>query len=375
MGEGTVEQVAFARWGVRPAPAVARFVEPGWSYDRPTVWPCPRCAAVLEILRKPYVSAGKTYRYVALVCPRCPSSLTMGEVGAKSYDALLKLPPTPSDGGRRRKPSESSDEAASLPDHVRGFFRSVGRRLRAAPAGAEGNGVLAPATEQTFTVGDRQLIVGPPDAHCDADLRTGVNVRVIAAGGWPGGPLRAPTPPRVVSDRALHWVKLTDPKLWRGAPSGTDVRVLLPDAPETVSLRERLAGSGVPFRAVRHWVEDEAVTTRAGLELVAHARPCGLVAGVASDAPTLAGPDAAAARDAFDMAWEANAPLPAEPAPYVPAEQLVPAAWVPLLAHRSTRRRPRSFHTCSTRTGMCSWSRRPVRVRPASGWSPRCTRS
>jgi hypothetical protein len=326
VGEGSVEQVAFARWGVRPAPAVARFTESGWSYDRSTVWPCPRCAAVLEILRKPYVSAGQTYRYVALVCPKCPSSLTMGEVGAKSYDALLQPPPGSAVGGPR---PGSVDEGSSLPENVRGFFRSVGRRLRTTPAAPDGI-ALTPARELSFTAGDRQVVVGPPDHHCSADLRTAVNVRVIATGGFPVP--RAPAPPRAVSDRALHWVKLTDPKVWRGAPSHADVRVLLPDRPDTVSLRERLAGSGVPFRAVRHWVEDEAVTTRAGLDLVAHARPCGLVAGFPSDPPTLVGPSAAAARDAFDLAWEANAPLPAEPA-YIPAEQLVPEQWVPLLAH------------------------------------------
>ncbi|MEV5695454.1 DEAD/DEAH box helicase [Micromonospora globbae] len=52
-----------------------------------------------------------------------------------------------------------------------------------------------------------------------------------------------------------------------------------------------------------------------------------------SEATSLAGLDAAAARDAFELVWEASAPLPPRPAVFVPAGQLLPAEWVPLLSH------------------------------------------
>lgn len=63
--------------GVPPAPAHARFAEAGWSYEEPVARPCPSCAGPLSSLRKPYVTAGKPYRYVARVCPACPASFAL----------------------------------------------------------------------------------------------------------------------------------------------------------------------------------------------------------------------------------------------------------------------------------------------------------
>ncbi|WP_406106260.1 DEAD/DEAH box helicase [Micromonospora globbae] len=219
--------------------------------------------------------------------------------------------------------------------NVRGLMRAVGRRLRPAGDSRQDDGylVVSPEREQTMTVAGREVIVGPPERACGVDLESGVGVRVIAAGDW-AAPSTAPTaPPPVVVDRAMHWVKLTDPAGWRGAPSGTDVRVILPDSTGTVALQERLRASGVPFRAVRYWVEDEAVTTNGRLELSTTTRPCGLVDRFNSESSSLAGLEAAAARDAFDLVWQATAPLPPGPAVYVPAGQLLPAEWVPLLSH------------------------------------------
>ncbi len=84
---------------------------------------------------------------------------------------------------------------------------------------------------------------------------------------------------------------------------------------------------------MRYWAEDEAVTTTAQLELRAKARPCALIDRFGIEVPVLAGPSAAAARDAFDMVWQASSPLQAEPPVYTPAGDLVPAQWVPLLSH------------------------------------------
>ena len=183
-----------------------------------------------------------------------------------------------------------------------------------------------------MTVAGHQVIVGPPSDACGADLESGLNVRVIAAGGWPA-PTAPAVPPPAVSDRPLFWVKLTDPASWRGAPAGADVRVIVPDTDRTLSLRERLRAAGVPFRAVRHWVEDETLTTNTQLETTATARTCALIDRFNSDPLVQVGSDAGAARDAFDMVWQATAPLPAESPVYAPAGDLVPAGWVGLLSH------------------------------------------
>ncbi|WP_199752822.1 DEAD/DEAH box helicase [Actinoplanes sp. ATCC 53533] len=192
--------------------------------------------------------------------------------------------------------------------------------------------MLTPHHEETVTVAGQQVIVGPPQDTCGADLESGVSVRVIAAGGWTSAPT-PPPPPVAVSDRALHWVKLTDPTSWRGAPAGTDVRIILPDSERTVTLQERLRISGVPFRALRYWAEDETVTTNQHLELSANPRPCALTDRFSTDVAALVGPSAAAARDAFDMIWQATAPLPSEPPVHVPTGDLVPPPWVSLLSH------------------------------------------
>jgi len=338
---GTVQQVASARWGVQPAPAIARFAEAGWSYEEPVVRPCPRCAGPLHSLRKPYVSAGKTYRYVALVCPACPASFTLADVGAKVYGDVMK-PLAGDAAGPVPSPVADGGSGSTLSGGVRNLMRAVGRRLRPGPAPDDGYVVLSPLAEETLTVAGRQVIVGPAEHACGDDLSTGVNIRVIAAGGWPGVTASPPPPPRVVAERALHWVKLTDPTAWRGAPTGADVRVLLPDDDRTATLQARLAASGVPFRAVRYWVEDETVATTPGLELTARARPCTVADRFSTDVPTLVGPSAAAARDAFDLVWQANAPLPAS-RPSTPR----PNSWCPprgcrcCRTRRSTRHRPR----------------------------------
>nr|WP_227457247.1 DEAD/DEAH box helicase [Micromonospora purpureochromogenes] len=219
--------------------------------------------------------------------------------------------------------------------NVRELMRAVGRRLRPGGDAKQDGGylVVSPEREQSLTVAGRQVIVGPPEQSCGVDLEPGVSVRVIAAGGWSRAATPPSVPPPVVVDRAVHWVKLTGSAGWRGAPAGADVRVILPDSSGTVTLQERLRASGVLFRAVRYWVEDEAVTTNARLELSATVRPCGLVDRFSAEATSLAGLDAAAARDAFELVWQANDPLPPGPAVYVPAGQLLPAEWVPLLSH------------------------------------------
>ena len=335
---GTVEQVAWARWRVRPAAAVDRFTEPGWSYLEQVVWSCPRCGGQMHSLRKPYESAGETYRYVALVCPTCPASFTLPEVGARRYDDVMKPAAAARAGplSGRDGDAGAGARASMLTGNVRELVQAVGRRLRSTVASAgDDRRVVGPTRhEETGTVAGRRVAAALLGDACGAQLEPGsLSVRSIRAAGWPAAAAVSRVPPQVVSDRVLHWVKLTDPSWWRGVPAGSDVRVLLPDSPDTVGLREQLDAAGVPFRAVRHWVEDEVVTTGRGLELSVKALPCALVDGFARDMPVLVGGSAAAARDAFEVIWQATAPLSAEPPVHVPAGSLVPAQWVSLLSH------------------------------------------
>jgi len=62
---------------------------PGWSYESMVDVVCPRCHGALHTMRKPYESAGKTYRYVAVVCPACPASFTLPDLGLKTHSDLL----------------------------------------------------------------------------------------------------------------------------------------------------------------------------------------------------------------------------------------------------------------------------------------------
>lgn len=86
----TVADIAQARWRVRPSAAIERFDLPGWSYEQQVDTPCPRCAGALHTMRKPYESKGKVYRYVALVCPECPATFTLADLGLKRHAELFQ---------------------------------------------------------------------------------------------------------------------------------------------------------------------------------------------------------------------------------------------------------------------------------------------
>jgi AAA domain len=105
----SVIELAFARWGVRPVPAHERFTEPGWSYAERVPRPCPRCAGTLYTFRKPYVTAGRTQRYVAVLCPACPGSFLLSDLGLRTYDQLLRADHEP----RARRPSEPASGGAT----------------------------------------------------------------------------------------------------------------------------------------------------------------------------------------------------------------------------------------------------------------------
>jgi ATP-dependent DNA helicase len=354
----TVEQVAFARWRVRPAPAIGRFTEPGWSYAEPVARPCPRCHGKLHSLRKPYVSAGRSYRYVALVCPACPASFTLADLGAKTYDEVTKAARRSAAAARSSAPPAGRPPAGPTKPRLADQLREVGRRLGAEITGAEIAGAeiagAGPARDRPVADG-RGVMVGSArdvaaaflDGCHDCDVRPGTltvrTVREVRAGPSPGGHAprspggHAPRPSTVRAGQPLWWVKTTDPTRLEpmpdGVPDGVQVRVLLPDDDRFAAARTRLQAAGAQVRAVRYWVEDETISTAAGLELVSRPHLCALTNQFGSEVPTCGGPSAAAARDAFDMVWQAHEPQPDEPVVQVPAADLVPAEWVRLLSH------------------------------------------
>ncbi len=132
---------------------------------------------------------------------------------------------------------------------------------------------------------------------------------------------------------ALHWRKTTDPDLrLPRLPGDADFRVLLPDSPRFDALRARLDAAGARHRSVRHWVEDEVITTvRPGGSVAELTVATAVSSGGRRDWGGLAADErAAAARDAFELVWLAHEPTDDDAAP-VPAADLVPPEWVDYL--------------------------------------------
>ncbi|OLR93100.1 DEAD/DEAH box helicase [Actinokineospora bangkokensis] len=125
--------------------------------------------------------------------------------------------------------------------------------------------------------------------------------------------------------RSLHWCKTTDPDLrLPELPAGTDARVLLPDGDAFDDLRARLTESGVAHRSVRHWIEDEVITT-VGVDALTVTTALTSKNRRDWGGPTADG-RALDARDAFAAVWDAHGPV--EQVDSVPAADLVPAEWL-----------------------------------------------
>ncbi|WP_231334304.1 DEAD/DEAH box helicase [Actinomadura graeca] len=273
---------------MRPEPASAVFAEPGWSYGEDVAVTCPDCGDGLHSFHKAYVSDGKRYRHVALVCRRCPKSFTVADVGLKRYrEAVEQQLRATSAASGMPSPLSSGDgfDDNRLGNHLRRVLARRGARLVASD--------------------DRSM-----------DLVEQIEAR---------------------EDRLLRWVKLNDPNepLPETGP-GVDVRVLLPEGASFEPVRERLENLGVPFRSVRYWLEAETVTSvdahgrHAGLTASARLNVLGNGLGVARHPVTSEGLAAAAARDAFQVIWDAHQQEITPPV-LVPAAEHVPAAWLPYL--------------------------------------------
>lgn len=301
--QATLGELVLQRWGtVLGGDLLARFKEPGWSYQEEVSRLCPECGTSLHSLRRPYESAGRQYRYVAVVCPACPRAYTLADLGVKTYDKLIALPRA---RGAVTTPAASTPSASVTPDRSPVPGPTTGLRLGPCPSGP----------------GMTVTAIGP-----------------IAPGG--AAPTRQPAPswppdlplPTETEKRALLWCKVTDPG-WRPSDqalkAAEDIRVITPPGSDFDALRTLITDHNGQARSAEHWVEFEYITTIGDL-----GNPTDLTARPLTSTTPAAGPPAYAARDAFAAQWDALADLPSnEAATYVPVTDLFPADWQQLLPH------------------------------------------
>lgn len=88
----TVYGLMSAVLGVEPAGGPARFSQHGWTYEGVLVTlTCETCESALHACRKPYESAGRTYRYWALTCPQCLTSMAPDQLSDDRAKLLRRL--------------------------------------------------------------------------------------------------------------------------------------------------------------------------------------------------------------------------------------------------------------------------------------------
>ncbi|MEU4743315.1 DEAD/DEAH box helicase, partial [Actinosynnema sp. NPDC023658] len=131
-----------------------------------------------------------------------------------------------------------------------------------------------------------------------------------------------------LESRPGWWCKAVDPAMdVPPVPPGVDARVVLPDRPEFDGLRARLGDAGVPFRAVRHWLEQEEVSATSATAWLSD------VGGVVPErCESVGGDGARAARLAFGMLWDLHEPVdPGDVPDPVPVRRHVPDDWARFL--------------------------------------------
>ncbi|PSL56135.1 helicase-like protein [Saccharothrix carnea] len=129
-----------------------------------------------------------------------------------------------------------------------------------------------------------------------------------------------------LESRPVWWCKTVDPGFEvPEVPAGVDARVVLPDLSEFDGVRARLEEAGVPYRAVRHWLEQEEVSAAAATAWLSD------VGGVVPErCESVVGEGARAARLAFEVLWDLHEPADDVPDP-VPITRFVPDDWARFL--------------------------------------------
>ncbi|RSM56876.1 DEAD/DEAH box helicase [Actinoplanes sp. ATCC 53533] len=136
--------------------------------------------------------------------------------------------------------------------------------------------------------------------------------------------------------RRLRRLKISDPDLVPEPEAGVDLRVLLPAEAAFDAVAEKIQGDGAEVRRVRFLVEDETIVGPRRLQgrgrWQGEIQNCRLVRPFARAPHRVDGADAVAAADAFDVLWDAHAPVPPDAAA-VAVEQLVPSGWGDYFPH------------------------------------------
>ncbi len=262
--------------------------------------------------------------------PRTDSAAARG-AGIGGAEAGPDLPPEP--GSRRpgsgsRSPGQASRRRGSAAEIV-----------AAEGAGAEGAGPLGAAVEGAASEVPAAdgAVSGAPEVRAVRRVSTvamAARIRSILSGSEVAPAARAAAVPvlppalAALESRPVWWCKTVDPGFdVPEIPNGVDARVLLPDSSEFDQVKQRLGAAGVPFRAVRHWLEQEEVSATAATAWLSD------VGGVVPErCESVVGEGARAARLAFEMVWDLHEPVDTDDVPDpVPLARFVPADWARFL--------------------------------------------
>ena len=219
---------------------------------------------------------------------------------------------------------------------TRARYGADSRRVGGSRGEPDVDGQAAEAGTQGAAAGAGEAAVGEGEARARPVRRVSTvamaaRIRSILSGSEVAPTARAagvPVLPPALESRPVWWCKTVDPGFdLYDIPPGTDTRVLLPDSPEFAATEERLEAAGVPFRAVRHWLEQEEVSATTATAWLSD------VGGVVPErCESVAGEGARAARLAFEMLWDLHEPVDPDDVPDpVPVERHVPADWARFL--------------------------------------------
>ncbi|MBB5953640.1 superfamily II DNA/RNA helicase [Saccharothrix tamanrassetensis] len=339
----SVAGVVEARWGVRPEPAIARYGEPGWQWSPiPVEKRCPRCDGELYGLYRSHPHRGKQQLQAAVVCVRCPASFTLRALQLSQRSVLGELRPE----AVARRAAEDAQLAALARETVPEVRRPapVDEPPETPPEpepdqpeepepGEEPDRPVEPVRPEEPARPEEGPAARP--ARRMSTTVMAARIRSILAGSEavPSAPDDLPALPPALVDAAgaepVWWCKTTDPTL--KPPAGvTGGRVIMPDRPEFDGLRALLTQEGVPHRSIRHWLEQETVSSlNDRLHATAWLSEVGGI--VPERCEPVGDAKAMAARLAFDLLWDLHEPTPARAPDPTPVDRLVPPEWLPFL--------------------------------------------